>query len=171
MVLTPISDFPQAKPYPPDRLPDSGPCAVLTLDRNDELLLNRLAVEMQQDLIVQEVWKELLPEASLLISSAISGGDIRQRFHEAAAERPCWLLVEPVLTQFPLPCCNGVGTSVVQIPNGPCFYSESLLCYYTHSPGFMTLWDTEETLQQKMLCAKDAGFLGYVYENRNTAAK
>ena len=171
MVLTPISDFPQAEICSLDSLPGSGWCAVMTKDRCREEVLIQLDERLNHQIIVQEIWKEILPQAPIMISSAICGGNIKDRFCEASATRSCWLLLEPIRSKFPLPCHNAVGEYCPDIPNAPHFYSESLSCFYAHSPKEMVLWDTSETLYQKMLAAKEAGFLGYVYENKNTAVK
>ena len=139
-----------------DDLPREGFGAVLTKDRKDEDRLRQLC----GCFAVQEVWKELLPDAPLLISSAICGGDIRARFEEAASTRRCCLLLEPIRMRFPLPCPDGCGEAISELPGGPHFYSDALCCYYAHTEDAMTLWDTEETLERKIQLAKDAGFFG-----------
>ena len=139
-----------------DALPEEGFGAILTTNRQDEDRLRQICDRFA----VQEVWKELLPHAPLLISSAICGGDIRTRFEEAASKRRCCLLPEPIRMRFPLPCLDGCGEAVTELPDGPHFYSDVLCCYYAHTPSSMTLWDTEETMQKKIQLAKDAGFYG-----------
>lgn len=143
-----------------DDLPEEGPGAVLSENRNDEARLRQL----DSRFAVREVWKELLPDASVLISSAICGGDIRTRFEEAAKERRCCLLLEPIRMKFPLPCLDGHGEPVSELPDGPHFYSDTLCCYYAHTETAMTLWDTEETIEKKIQLAKDAGFYGVTYK-------
>ena len=143
-----------------NELPKEGQWAVLTSDRTDETQLKELCSKMGSDLAVQEIWKELLPEASLLISSAICGGDIQTRFHEAAVGRTCYLLLEPIRMRFPLPCLDGCGTDIHEFSQEPHFYSDALCCYYAHTPDAIILWDTEETLAQKIRLAKEAGFSG-----------
>ena len=162
MLLQESYDFPVAQIYQPEDLPRDGFCAVLEKDRDLELRLKELSEIMGPRLIVQEVWQELLPDTSLLISSAICGGEITERFRTAAKSRACWLLLEPIKEVFSLPCLNALGTPAEAIPNGPQFYSEALCCYYTHSPGKMVLWDTEETLLKKIQLAREAGFQGIV---------
>jgi len=160
MVLDTGKDFKNMAVCTLDDLPREGCWAILTKERTDEGRLKELSAEMGDRLSVQEIWKELLPEASLLISSAICGGDLRTRFQEAARERRCCLLLEPIRMRFPLPCLDGCGETIVEIPEGQHFYSDALCCYYAHTPTSMTLWDTEESLQQKVQLAKEAGFLG-----------
>lgn len=159
-----ISDLPKIPVCAINALAPEGYAAVLTSNRNDEAQLIALSADMKERLVVQEAWKEILPKSSLLISSAISGGDLRQRFREAAAKRSCFLLIDPIKTTFPLPCPDGVGTPVSEIPPTPHFYSDALCCYYAHSKSSFTLWDTEETLLKKMQLAKDFGFLGFAVQ-------
>ena len=146
----------------PDNLPEDGFGAILTTDRNDEERLRQVCSDNR--FAVQEIWKELLPDAPLLISSAICGGNLRTRFEEAASKRRCCLLLEPIRMQFPLPCFDGCGEPVRDIPNGKHFYSDALCCYYAHTPTSVILWDTEETLNRKIQLAKDAGFFGVTYK-------
>lgn len=162
MIFSSDADFPQLQVSSLDTLPQEGHRAVLTTLRRNEGRLRELSAQMQERLVVPEVWKELLPDAPLLISSAICGGSIAERFSEAAAERSCWLLVEPIREVFPLPCRDGHGAPICQLPEGAQFYSDCLCCYYSHSPKAVVLWDTEETLSRKLQLAKDAGFCGFV---------
>ena len=164
MILPSFFPFPKAQIFTLQTLPDrlQQPTAVLTSDRGDEDLLTRYAQQYPGQLIVQEVWKELLPDAPLLISSAICGGEVRDRFAFAAKERSCWLLIEPMRHKFPLPCPDAKGEALTSLPENTGFFSQTLCCRYTHFPGFVLLWDTEETLAQKLQLAKEAGFLGYV---------
>jgi len=169
MVLSVIPDFPQIPILSMDAVsPDfKTPIAVLTQDRQDEAELRLLARKLGPRLVVPEVWRDVLPQAGLLISSAISGGTLRERFLEAAAAAPrrCWLLLEPMRMEFPLPCPTGTGQSISAIDCRNVFYSEALCCQYTHfirsGTGFMLLWDTDETLQRKLALAKSCGFLGF----------
>lgn len=160
MVLPMFCKLPEVPVCSLDSLPQEGYAAVLTLERNDEAQLLELSAIMKDHLVVQEAWKEILPESPLLISSAICGGDIRERFREAATQRPCVLLLEPIKNQFPLPCLNGYGEAMAELPQGRHFYSDALCCYYTHTPTAMMLWDTDETMKNKIQLAANAGFLG-----------
>lgn len=160
MVLNIDGNFENVEVGSFDDFPREGHWAILTKDRADEARLRELCATVGDRLVVHEVWKELLPEASLLISSAICGGELQARFQEAAKERPCCLLLEPIQMRFPLPCLNGCGDDGAVIPPGPHFYSDALCCYYAHTLSSMTLWDTEETLQKKIQLAKNAGFFG-----------
>ena len=100
MVLPSIPNFPQIPCCTLQTVPANpeGPVAVLETGREKEAELRLLAERLGPRLVVPEVWRELLPHAGLLISSAISGGTMKQRFEEAvrAAPRRCWLLIEPL---------------------------------------------------------------------------
>lgn len=163
-------DFPQAPAYALTDLPGrpDGPFAVLTEDRQDENRLLALAEQFGPRLLIPEVWSQVLPQTGVLVSSALSGGTMAQRLAEAAESYPhrCWLLLEPMAMEFPLPCPTGNGVQMTTIDCDKQFYSEALCCQYAHfvrnQQGFVVLWDTEKTLQQKKELAKEAGFLGYV---------
>lgn len=163
MELPEIPDFPRA-----GFTPGEGPFAILTKAREEESRLTALAERYGPQLLVPEVWSKLLPGCGVLISSALSGGTFSQRTTEAARAYPrrCWLLVEPMSMEFPLPCLNGEGSEVTITNYGIQFYSDALCCQYTHflqnQQGRIVLWDTEASLRRKMELAKDAGFLGYV---------
>ena len=112
-------------------------------------------------LLVPEIWQAALPQAELLVSSAMSGGDLKQRFRQLS-DRHCWLRLEPMCMAFPLPCPDGQGTVITDLPESSGFYAESLGCRYIHAPGQVILFDTVETLEQKILLAKACGFQGFV---------
>ncbi|MBP3634095.1 MAG: hypothetical protein J6J43_05945 [Oscillospiraceae bacterium] len=158
--------FPRAAVYTPETLPNepTAPVAILTRDRVHEPLLQQYALKFSDLLIVPEIWKEVIPQAAIMISSAICGGEIKERFISAAKERPCWLLVEKICHRFPLPCLDAIGQSC-DMPPIDGFYAASLCCHYSHGAvpsGEMVLWDTEDTIQKKIQLAKDAGFHGFV---------
>ena len=115
-----------------------------------------------KQLLVPERWQQDFPEAGVLVSSAMSGGDLQQRFRELALGRRCWLLVEPMAMAFPLPCPDGQGTPVTELPTGDGFYSEALGCRYVHRPGQAILFDTPETLERKIQLAQKTGFQGVI---------
>ena len=171
MVFSPIPDFPQAPVLSPEqaaRLPRSGgPAALLIRDRASAETVTARAARLGPRLLLPEVWSRLLPQTGVLISSAISGGTLKERFQDAARAYPhrCWLLPEPMGMEFPLPCPSGLGTPADLPTGGRSFYSDALCCYYSHfireNQGIMVLWDTEETLRAKLELARDCGFLGW----------
>ena len=132
-------------------------------DRTAEVPLTALEKEFGDRLLVPELWRELLPKAGILISSSISGGDLRQRFRQAAETAPerCWLLTERLSMAFPLPCPDGQGQPI-EPPEAEGFYSEALGCRYIHTPKQVILFDTDESLEQKRQWAIEAGFLGWI---------
>lgn len=166
MVFHAIPDFPQIPICSLASPAAAGPFAVLDRDRSNEAILLRLAQTYGPDLVVPEVWRNILPQAGILISSSISGGTLKDRFQEAAAMNPrrCWLLLEPLSAEFLLPCPDGQSKQVTITDYGNSFYSETLCCMYSHTvrngTGVMTLWDTAETWIEKQKLAKAAGFLG-----------
>lgn len=142
-------------------------------ERCMEAQLTELARALGPKLLVPEVWRQVLPQAGLLISAALSGGTLRERLREAAAEAPgrCWLRLEPVRMRFPLPCPTGCGEALTEnelearLSRGQTFFTEPLCCRYAYdlSDGTaMILYDTQETLRRKAAMAKEAGFVGAV---------
>lgn len=163
-------DFYQAPAVTLESLQDgsvsAGGCyALLEEKRQMEALLHPLAEAMGPRLLLPEVWQEIFPQCGVLISSAISGGTFQQRLQDAPSRRS-WLLLEPVSMVFPLPCPSGQGQAAPIPQDGSSFYSASLCCQYTHflrnDQGFLHLWDTDETLTEKLRLAQEAGFCGYV---------
>lgn len=132
-------------------------------DPTVEVPLLALAQALGENLLVPERWQYILPQSGLLISSAISGGDLKHRFQEAAVAHPgrCWLLLEPMSMVFSLPCLDGQGQTVEK-PETDGFFAESLGCRYVHTPEQVILFDTEETMEQKRQWAMAAGFTGWI---------
>lgn len=166
MFPTKIPDFPRIPISSLDKL-HSFPAAVLTTCPEDEQTLALVALHKGSSLVLPEYWSMHFPDCGVLISSAISGGDLFQRFQEASSCFPgrCWLHLEPLRTVFSLPCPTGIGADIDEIPDGPVFYSQALCCQYAHfsqcNQGRVVLWDTDETLEKKLQLARQAGFLGF----------
>ena len=137
-------------------------------DSTAEVPLSMLWERYGKRLLVPEPWQAVFPEAGVLISSSISGGNLKARFQQAAEKAPCrcWLLLERMSMSFPLPCPDGQGRSVEQ-PQEEGFYAEKLGCRYVHTPERVILFDTDETLEQKRQWAMDAGFAGWIKVHRN----
>lgn len=137
-------------------------------------MLTTLAERLGPRLLLPERWQQLLPQCGVLISSSLSGGTARQRFAEAAqaAPRRCWLMLEWLSMEFPLPCPSGDGTSLsrnaleTRLEGRSSFFDPGLCCQYVHfldqGQGRMVLYDTAETLAQKAVLAREAGFQGAV---------
>ena len=163
MILSALPDFAQIPCCSAQTLPQEELCAVLAKDRTDEAQLRELYKKMGHRLVLREVWKELFPDVPILISSALSGGYLEDRFRQAAQNRSCYLLIEPMCVRYPLPFGDAQGEPIDKIPETG-FFSKSLCCRYAHSASHVLLWDTEDTLMQKMQLAKEAGFLGFAAE-------
>lgn len=135
--------------------------------------LTALEKALGPQLLVSERWQQALPQAGVLIPAALSGGVLAQRLREAAEAAPgrCWLRLEPVRMRFPLPCPTGCGQALSQpaleakLKGKRTFFSEALCCRYAYdldSGTAMLLYDTDETLEQKLRLARDSGFTGAV---------
>ena len=166
MELPEIPNFPRIDRFSPRN--EGEYFAMLTTDRADAPRLFALAQQHGPKMLVPEVWSMVLPRCGVLISSALSGGCFTHRVEEAAQSYPrrCWLLVEPMATEFPLPFSAGSENKITIIDYGNSFNSDRLCCQYAHfireQQGFVALWDTEHTILRKLELAKAAGFLGYV---------
>lgn len=166
MVLAPQPEFLQIPIVPVEKLV-SATAAVLTTNSDDESTLALVAQHLTGKLVLPEYWSHRFPQCGVLISSCICGGDLSRRFQEASEAYPrrCWLLLEPVCMEFSLPCPTGIGQPILHPGKIDGIYSPSLYCRYAHyvrdGQGFFMLWDTEETLAQKLLLARQWGFLGY----------
>ena len=127
MVLPFFENFPQIPCVPMEAFPAqiSHPAAVLTVDRSNETALSRLAAMHGPKLVVPEVWRDLLPNCGILISSALSGGSFRQRLEDAVRSAPkrCWLLLDPMQEEFRLPCPDGQPHRIVR----PCRQGEGVV--------------------------------------------
>lgn len=137
--------------------------AVNRRDPDAEPVLEVLQKALGAGLLVSELWQDRFPGAGVLISSAISGGDLRTRFRDAAEYAPgrCVLLLEPICIAISLPSLDGQGQET-RMPREPGFYSEALGCRYIHRPGQAVLFDTEESLAVKCRWAMEAGFSGWI---------
>lgn len=142
-------------------------CGIRTQDQTLEPWLLDLEAQVGPELLVPEVWRNVLTEAGILISSAISGGTFAQRVSEAVQEAPgrCWLLLEPLSHVFSLPCPTGCGEPLTVLPQKRhYFFSPELCCRYACDldQGRMILYDTRESLTEKIRLAEEAGFCGVV---------
>ena len=146
---------------------------------NEIEALKSLAQILGPRLLVPEASAQALAQCGVLISSSISGGSFTQRLSEAAAAAPrrCWLNLEWLAMEFSLPCPSGEGRVLepaaleAVTDRRPTFFDPDLVCRYCHEyrsgKGYMTLYDTAETLGQKAAMAKDAGFQGAVLLQSN----
>ncbi len=142
--------------------------------RDDRLrLLSHLGALLRQNgrrLYVPE--RFAVPEAAVLICTAISGGTLRERLSDAAArygaERIA-LDVERLAMDFTLPCRSGEGTPLTRKElsdlrervGAAVFFSEELCADYFsfQQDGKMhfVLFDTAETLRYKLRLGRERG--------------
>ena len=140
---------------------------ILSRDAEEQLLA--VEASLGPRLLVPEVWRDILPQAGILISSSISGGTFTERLEDAEKASPgrCWLFLEKLRMRFPLPCPSGVGEMISQdelnalLATKPSFYTPELCCRYCYDlPRAMVLYDTEKTWHEKIKLAQSAGFVG-----------
>ena len=150
--------------------PPSGSEYVLALRTEEDryLQLKQLADRLGPKLLVPVCWRQLLPEAGLLISAQLSGGTLQERLTEAAQAAPgrCWLYLESMSHFLPLPCPDGQPEPISVEPErfAKTFFSEDFCCRYAHSltPPGLFLFDTPETMQRKLQLAQYAGLIGAI---------
>lgn len=108
------------------------------------------------------------PTATVLISSAISGGDFRTYLKESSrGKRPFALDIERLRMDFPLPCPSGTGHPMSagelkrRMPSTTFFSRELCTRYFTYNEMGQThfvLYDNAETIAQKTRIAGELGF-------------
>lgn len=142
--------------------------------RDDRLaLLSRLAALLRQNgrrLYVPEDYA--VPEASVLICTALSGGTLRERLSDAAARygaQRVALDCQRLAMDFLLPCRSGEGSPLTreelaalrESSGAAVFFSEELCANYFsfRRDGKMhfVLFDTAETLKRKLRLGRERG--------------
>ena len=113
-----------------------------------------------------------VPEASVLVCTAISGGTLRECLTDAAARYGAARVAldcQRLAMDFTLPCRSGEGTpltreelSALRERSGAAvFFSEELCAnYFSFQRGaqaHFVLFDTAETLRRKLLLARERG--------------
>ena len=167
-----------ADPFHIPPLP-SEDCLLLAqvTDPEAEAALQILAEHLGSRLLVPEVWRDILPQTGLLIPAAISGGFLEDRLKRAAEASPgrCWLLADRFRMYFPLPCPSGSGRFLSALDaerlraGGPDFYSPEFCCRYCYDyPNGLVLFDTEDSISEKLRLAKEAGFHGALLQTTLT---
>ncbi len=158
---------------------------ILVNFENNELL-QQLSKELKAaniSLIVHEEWGYEYETATVLVSSAISGGTLKQRLSEAAetfgAER-ILLDIEPIFKDFLLPAPDGEGKSLsfdefselTDRYSSATFYSPELCCnYYTYFESGNThivLYDTAGTVKKKLQLAESIKIERAIFIYRET---
>ena len=121
-------------------------------------------------LYVPECYGEEVPQANVLICTAISGGTLRGRLEEARCRfgNRLALDLQRLRMVFPLPCPGGEGRCLEQDAlcdylgcDPQVFYSEDLCVKYFTRPCDcsleMVLFDDAETLRKKLELARQLG--------------
>lgn len=152
-----------------------------SLDRTAFLdALSRILSRNRMRLFVPEVYGERVPQAHVLICTAISGGVLRQRLEEAArayGRNRLALDLQRLRMTFPLPCPEGEGApltgeeleELLREREPATFYSGDLCAkYFTctrEGESRFVLFDDADTLRRKIQMGRDmglaAGFLMY----------
>ena len=141
-----------------------SPCAGLELLRFCEVLRRRGI----RCVIAERCWQEGCG-AAVLLSTAISGGTLRQRLEEAVSRcGEVYLDLERTRRVFPLPCPDGAGTPIgaeeldrYAREAESCFFSPELQCkvlvHREEAAVRFVLFDDAETLRCKTDLAAELG--------------
>lgn len=145
--------------------PSSGRAAFLEA-------LSRVLSRNGKQLFVPEPYGHKVPQAQVLICTAISGGSLRQRLEEAMrafGQRRVALDLQRLRMSFPLPCPSGEGDCLsgealeaLLSQNRPSlFYSGDLCAKYftsnTRGESRFVLFDDADTLRRKIQLGRDLG--------------
>lgn len=140
--------------------------------------MGRVLARNGKQLFVPEAYGGSVPQASVLICTALSGGTLRARLEEAASAfglRRLALDLQRLRMSFPLPCPTGEGTPLppeeldALLGQRQTFYSADLCArYFTCNAGGgsrFVLFDDADTLRRKIQLGRElgigAGFLMY----------
>jgi hypothetical protein len=135
--------------------------------------LGELLSKRNMPLFVTEAYGTSSDHSKVLISSAISGGSLRQRLWDAASqfgEKRVAMTIEKMAEDFMLPSPTGSGMSLTQeeLQNrisrrGPSIYFSNELCahYFTYmnrdSGAHFVLFDDGMSIRKKIQIARQAG--------------
>lgn len=121
-------------------------------------------------LFVPEHWGIYSRQATVLICSAISGGNLRQRLADSVSQfspRPVALDCQRLMMDFLLPSPNGEGIPLTipqldRLRQGHVAYFSTDLCarYFTYRTSACThfvLFDDADTLRRKVALARELG--------------
>lgn len=131
--------------------------------------------ELRDDLVCTPDGRFCLPEDTVLFSTQICGGNLEACLREAKTEygEKLWLLLELMCHVFPLPCPDGNGLLISEAESQQLqaahqvYDAPDFLCRYcTYSEKnclFLHLFDTDETIAQKLLLAKTLEINNIIY--------
>lgn len=134
--------------------------------------LGRILARNGRGLFVPEDYGDRVPQASVLICTALSGGDLRERL-EGSQRRfgkgRVALDLQRLRMSFPLPCPSGEGepldreklAEMLEKKGQSVFYSSDLCAkYFTFTEGEesrFVLFDDADTLRRKLRIGQDLG--------------
>lgn len=146
--------------------PDSPSPPTLALAQQ----LQKLCKQYQRRLYLPECYAQAVPEASVLICTALSGGSLQQRLQEAVEQYDASRIaldLQRLAMEFPLPCPTGEGAPLGidelrrRASTHAIYYCDALCArYFTCRCGGKThfvLFDDAETLRRKMALAEAMG--------------
>jgi len=134
--------------------------------------LARLLRSEQRKLYLTEPYGASIPDAAILLDTALSGGSLTEHLQEAAARWGSHRLaldISRVRMQFPLPCPSGVGTPLnsealqaLMAQETPAVFFSPELCarYFTYTCNGNTrfvLFDDADTLKEKLRLGQQLG--------------
>lgn len=124
-------------------------------------------------LLVPQSYADAAPQSEVLLSSALSGGSLRQRLADVIARRGAErvaLAVEWVCHDFPLPSPDGQGTPLSQETlgklleerDGQVYFSDALCAHYftymsRETGGHFVLFDDGASIRKKLRVAARLG--------------
>ena len=135
--------------------------------------LGRILARNGRSLFVPESYGARVPEASVLICTALSGGNLQQRLEEGARQfgrGRVALDLQRLRMSFPLPCPTGEGepldreklAEMMGRKQQSVFYSHDLCAkYFTFTDveeSRFVLFDDADTLRRKLRMGQDLGF-------------
>ena len=134
--------------------------------------LSRVLARNKRRLFVPEAYGGQIPQASVLICTALSGGNLRRRLEECAQRFGAGRLVmdlQRLRMSFPLPCPTGEGEtlssgtllSMLAQKGQSVFYSNDLCAkYFTftdNGTSRFVLFDDSDTIRRKVQIGQDMG--------------
>lgn len=134
--------------------------------------LSRVLSRNSLQLYVPERYGSQVPQAGVLLCTAISGGSFRQRLEEAGRAYGAGRLaldLQRLRMRFPLPCPSGEGSplsgqeleELLKAHSGAVFYSVDLCAkYFTYTDqgdSFFVLFDDADTMLRKIQLGGELG--------------
>ena len=124
-----------------------------------------------------------IPSGYFFADCAISGGNLQNYLRDvlSAADGRLCIRLQPVYTDFPLPCPSGIGTPLTidelkaLYTGAPCFFSEALcteyFTYLKNGQAHVVLFDSIRSLREKYRTAVACGIPMILIEDPNLREK